>query len=114
MKLIPLALSLLVGTALSAQASPSLRVGKVTIRNLDVYTTAEAARGLFYRTADRLHIETKQSVIEKFLLFHEGDEYRPERLEETERNLRALRFLKSADHGVANEKNGRLITIRCS
>ncbi len=96
MKLIPLALSLLVGTALSAQAPPALRVGKVTIRNLDVYTAGEASRGLFYRTADRLHIETKQSVIEKFLLFHEGEEYRPERLAETERNLRGLRFLKSA------------------
>jgi hypothetical protein len=95
-KSIALALSLLVGTALSAQAPAPLRVGKVTIRNLDVYTASEASRGLFYRTADRLHIETKQSVIAKFLLFHEGDDYRPERLEETERNLRALRFLKSA------------------
>jgi len=95
-KFIALALSLLAGTALSAQAPAPLRVGKVTIRNLDVYTATEASRWLFYRTADRLHIETKQSVIEKFLLFHEGDEYRAERLEETERNLRALRFLKSA------------------
>src|ERR1043166_9915604 len=95
-KFIALSRSPLAGTALSAQAPAPLRVGKVTIRNLDVYSAAEASRGLFYRTADRLHIETKQSVIAKFLLFHEGDEYRPERLAETERNLRALRFLKSA------------------
>ena len=96
MKLFPLALAFAAGTALCAQDPAPLRVGKVTIRNLDVYTAGEASRGRFYRAADRLHIETKQSVIEQFLLFHEGDEYRPERLEETERNLRALRFLKSA------------------
>jgi hypothetical protein len=95
-KLLPLALSLLLGSPLFAQATPPLRIGKVTIRNLDVYTAHEASRGRFYRTADRLHIETKPSVIERFLLFHEGDEYRPERLAETERNLRTLRFLKSA------------------
>lgn len=106
MKLIPLALALLVGTSLSAQAPSPLRVGKVTIRNLDIYTSAEAARGLFYRAADRLHIETKSSVIEPFLLFHEGDEYHPERLAETERNLRALRFLKSATVVPAEPHDG--------
>ena len=96
MKFVPLAFTLLFGSALCAQTPAPLRIGKVTVRTLDVYTASEASRGLFYRTADRLHIETKQSVIETFLLFHEGDEYRPERLAETERNLRALRFLKSA------------------
>jgi hypothetical protein len=89
-------LAVCLGTALYAQPAPPLRIGKITIRNLDVYTQAEASRGLFYRAADRLHVETKSSVIESFLLFHEGDEYRPGRLAETERNLRALRFLKSA------------------
>ena len=96
MKFIPIALTLLAGSTAFAQAPAPLHVGKVLVRSLDVYTASEASRGLFYRTADRLHIETKQSVIESFLLFHEGDEYRPERLAETERNLRALRFLKSA------------------
>lgn len=66
------------------------------IRSYDVYSPKEVERGGFYRVADRLHIETKDSVIAQFLLFREGDVYRPERLAETERNLRALRFLKSA------------------
>ena len=30
-----------------------------------------------YKLADRLHIETRKSVIEKFLLFREGDPYSP-------------------------------------
>ena len=78
---------LLFTTSLQAQA---LRVGKITIEPLDVYSRAEENRGSFYRLADRLHIETHRNVIAKFLLFHEGDVYQPARLEETERNLRAL------------------------
>ena len=78
-----------------AQDAP-LRIGHITIENLDVYAPREAEKGWLYRAADRLHIETRQSVIATFLLFHEGDLYRPERLAETERNLRTLHFLKSA------------------
>lgn len=90
------ALSLLLVSALPVLAQTPLHVGRVTVRPLDVYSSAEATRGSFYRLADRLHIETRREVIEQFLLFHEGDVYRPERLQETERNLRALSFLKSA------------------
>ena len=86
-------LALLVGTG--AFAEP-LRVGKIVIRPLDVYSDDEANRGAVYGFADRLHVETRAKVIRKFLLFHEGDPFRPERLAETERNLRAQRFLKSA------------------
>src|SRR5947207_13311832 len=89
-----LLLPLLFATAVSAQ--PPLRVGTVTVRPFDVYSPEEAGRGWLYRVADRLHIDTRRSVIEKFLLFHEGDQYRPELLAQTERNLRSLRFLKSA------------------
>jgi outer membrane protein assembly factor BamA len=88
-----LAALLLFATSLQAE---DLRIGKITIEPLDVYSRTEESRGSFYRLADRLHIETHRSVITKFLLFHEGDVYQPARLEETERNLRALAFLKSA------------------
>jgi outer membrane protein assembly factor BamA len=83
-------------TAAHTQVSPPLRVGKISIETVDVYSTAEAQNGYFYRLADRLHIETRRPVIEQFLLFHEGDIFQPERLQETERNLRALSFLKFA------------------
>ncbi|HEX7191570.1 MAG TPA: hypothetical protein VF381_08350 [Thermoanaerobaculia bacterium] len=93
MKLSLVLLALLLGTA--ALADP-LRIGKIIIRPLDVYSDDEATRGAVYSFADRLHIETRASVIRKFLLFREGDPFRPERLAETERNLRSQRFLKSA------------------
>lgn len=82
-------------SALAGGQEP-FQIGQVTIRALDVFSPEEAARGWLYRAADALHIETRESVIRKFLLFAEGDVYNPTRLEETERNLRALPFLKSA------------------
>ena len=89
--------ALLVVAALSnAQTNPELRIGKITIEALDVYSHTEADRGFFYRTASRLHIETRDSVIRKFLLFREGDVFNPVRLEETERNLRGQHYLNSA------------------
>jgi outer membrane protein assembly factor BamA len=87
---------LVIAIAVQAGAQQPLRIGKVTVRALDVYSQEEAQRGAAYRLADRLHIETRQSVIRRFLLFSEGEVYRPERLAETERNLRALSFLKAA------------------
>ena len=85
----------IVATA-SAQTGVPLRVGKITIESLEVYSTSEEARGSFYRLANRMHIETKRPTIEKFLLFKEGDVYDQAKLAETERNLRAQQFLKSA------------------
>src|SRR5213080_2413062 len=99
-----LLLSLLLATSAFAQSPP--RIGSVTIRTLDVYSDDEAGNGWLYRVADRLHIETRRAVIEKFLLFHSGDEYRPELLAQTERNLRALRFLKSASIVASPPHNG--------
>jgi hypothetical protein len=91
-------------------AAQTLHVGKITINSLDVYSEKEATKGRFYRAADALHIETRDSVIRKFLLFHEGEVYRPERLAETERTLRALHFLKSASV-TASEPHDGLVDI---
>jgi len=91
-------------------AAQPLRVGKITITPLDVYSHAEAKKGRFYKAADALHIETRDSVIRKFLLFREGDVYRPERLAETERALRALHFLKSASV-TASEPHDGLVDV---
>jgi hypothetical protein len=99
-----------VAAALSAQTEPTLRIGTITIHPLDVYSADEAGHGPLYKLADRLHIETRQSVIEKFLLFHEGDPYSPSRLAETERNLRALGFLKSASV-VASEPHDGVVDV---
>jgi outer membrane protein assembly factor BamA len=97
---------LLALTTNQALAATPLRVGTITIRALDIYANEEADRGRVYRVANALHPETRDSVIRKFLLFHEGDEYRPERLAESERNLRALHFLKSANVTASEPHDG--------
>ena len=96
--------------AASLDAQP-LHVGKVSVEPLDVYSASEKQHGAFYRLADRFHIETRKHVIEKFLLFREGDVYEPERLAETERNLRALGFLKSASVTASAPHDG-VVDIR--
>lgn len=93
------ALSLVLLTALRLGAeeveSPPLRIGKITIKTVNVFSPQEATSRL-YRAMNRAHVTTKPSVIRKFLLFKEGDSYDRRKLEETERNLRDLGFLKSA------------------
>lgn len=96
MKRVLIPVLLVLAAVSNAQPNPQLRIGKITVETLDVYSHTEADRGFFYRAADRLHIETRESVVRKFLLFREGDVFNPIRLEETERNLRAQHYLKSA------------------
>jgi hypothetical protein len=49
-----------------------------------------------YQLANRLHVETRESVVRQELLFREGEPLDPEALAQTERNLRALPFLREA------------------
>lgn len=96
LKTIARLLLLFLAAAANAQEGPPLRIGKITIDAVDVYSQHEARHGFFYRAADRLHVETRASVVRKFLLFQEGDVFSLDRLQETERNLRAQHYLKSA------------------
>lgn len=49
-----------------------------------------------YRLANELHLETKEVVIRRELLFRAGEPLDPEALAQTERNLRSLPFLRRA------------------
>ncbi len=73
-----------------------VRIGEIRIESVDVFSPEEAARGWFYRAANHIHVETKESFLRKELLFREGDILDIAKLAETERNLRALPFIKSA------------------
>ena len=50
-----------------------------------------------YRWANRLHIVTRESVIDQQLLFRPGDAYSTRLIEESERILRSNRFIIDAD-----------------
>jgi hypothetical protein len=73
------------------------RIGKVVIRALDVFDTSRPDENTWlFRSANRLHINTRESTIADRLLFREGDVYQGRLLEETERLLRDTRYLYDA------------------
>jgi outer membrane protein assembly factor BamA len=70
------------------------RIGQIRIELGDIFDPAVAGEdGFLYRAANRLHIDTREATIRAQLLFEEGDPYSRRLLDETERNLRQLRFL---------------------
>jgi len=79
----------------SAGAEQPLRVGRVIIDAVPVYSDAESDRGRIYGLLNLLHVQTRAALLRRFLLFHEGEPFDPVLLAETERNLRLFDFLES-------------------
>ncbi|HVR28623.1 MAG TPA: hypothetical protein VMS86_03730 [Thermoanaerobaculia bacterium] len=67
-------------------------VGRIDLRILDVFDTPAHGDSrpprLPYRLANRIHVNTRPSVLERELLFGSGDPFDPRTLEESERRLR--------------------------
>ena len=83
------------------------RIGTVTVRDLPIFDQRiEGEKKAIYRLADRLHVDTRESVIEAQLLFRSGDLYSRHLLEETERNLRQLRFIREPEVRIAGYHDG--------
>ena len=91
-------LGLLSATA-GAQSIPdpsSLRIRAIEIVTHDVFDEPIAGWSDPYRAVNRIHITTREGVIRHELLFASGDVLNPVQLEQTERNLRGLVFLRDA------------------
>ena len=72
-------------------------IGKVKIRASDIFDTSiEGESGWLYRTANKLHIRTRESVVRKQLLFKPGEPYRQRLVLESERILRANGYMYEA------------------
>ncbi|MFQ5743555.1 MAG: hypothetical protein ACE5HV_08195 [Acidobacteriota bacterium] len=72
------------------------RIGKIEIIANDVFENGKWAEFLAFRAANKLHIRTRENIIRQELLFSSGDPLDAEELAQSERNLRALRFLRDA------------------
>jgi Omp85 superfamily domain len=59
-----------------------------------------------YRTANRMHVRTREAVIRRELLFREGDCYVPALLQDSERILRSLSFIADADVFAIRQPDG--------
>ena len=71
------------------------RVGTITIHNAQIFDEKDPHENYgLYRLTNRLHLRTHAGAVEAALLFRTGDPYQGRLLEETERNLRHLNFLR--------------------
>ena len=83
------------------------RIGTIAIRVLPIFDPqSPGERKSIFRLADRLHVDTRPSVIEAQLLFRSGDPFSRRVCDETERNLRALRFVKEPEIRVIGYHDG--------
>lgn len=83
------------------------RIGTITIRILPIFDPqSHGERKALFRLADRLHVDTRTTVIEAQLLFRSGDPFSRRVCDETERNLRALRFIKEPEIRVNGYHDG--------
>jgi hypothetical protein len=70
------------------------RIGEVRVRTKDVFDPEDPKEsGALFRLANTLHFQTRASVIANALLFKRGDRVSVAVIEETERLLRAERYL---------------------
>src|SRR5262249_36242341 len=65
----------------------------------------------FYRLVNKLHVKTRQQTIRHQLLFAEGQPFVAHRLEETERNLRALHYIQEASVVAESVDADGMVTI---
>ena len=92
-------LVLLASSALAAasqQESPPPRIGAIEVVSREVFEELSEGFVAPYRLLNKGHIRTKESVIRRELLFATGEVLNSELLAQTERNLRALPFLRDA------------------
>lgn len=113
-----LALLLAPNAAAQESAAPACEQGRISsvfIDNHSVFDLSDpdlASRfDWAYRLANSLHPATRENVIRRELLFREGDCYDIETLRDSERLLRALRFIAAVDIFGVRQPDGTVHVI---
>ncbi len=104
-----LAVFLLLGSGSAAQDlqppdEKPYTIGKIHLVKHSIFDEEEASSFL-HKAANGLHVLTRDRVIRREFLFETGDSYDPALIEETERNLRDLRYLSEAEIRVEFKEN---------
>jgi len=87
--------------------SDQVVIGDIILDKQDVFDLSNPKENnAFYRLANKLHIITRDSVIEQQLLFASGDEFSKRLVEETERILRRNSFFYDASITPVNRQDG--------
>jgi hypothetical protein len=91
---------------------PGLVIASIKIETHNVFDTDKGPEDkLIYRLADRVHIKTWDYVIERELLFAVGEPYDAALIEETERNLRGLGFIRRAEISATVNAQGAVDVV---
>lgn len=87
-----------------------LVIDSVIIENRNIYDLSEDKYDNFlFRTANKLHLKTKQSIIKQELLFDSGDKFNSQLASETERNLRQNLIIYDAYLLITKNTQNKLI-----
>ncbi len=102
---------------LAEQDSADLVVGEIEIIRGNVFSQSEidhanGSLSILRKAMNGLHIKTREYVLRQELLFTEGETFRPERLAETERNLRELGFLNNISVTAVDTTQDGRVNIR--
>jgi hypothetical protein len=74
---------------------PDVEIGEIRIIHKDIFEPEDELPAHFpWRTLNRLHMNTKEWVIRRELLFEEGDRLNPDLVREVLRNLRGLDYFR--------------------
>ena len=79
-----------------AQAPAPVVIGVIEVVSRQVFDEPADGLNAPYRIANRVHVRTRDRVVLRELLFDTGDPLDVELVEQTERNLRGLPFLRDA------------------
>lgn len=106
---------LLIAPAVEASqsaASPGI-ISRIDVVVRDVFEDASGKPDFFpYSLANRLHVDTRESVIRRELLFAVGDSVDAEALAQSERNLRSLLFLRDVEIVTRSVEDGEAVEVR--
>ena len=110
---------LLAAATVQAAESKDLTVGNIEIISRDIFSPNEiehtnGALRFMRKTMNGVHFSTRQYVLRRELLFESGDAFNPERLAETERNLRRLGYLNDVRVAAVDTTAGGKVNIRVS
>ncbi len=87
-------------------------IATIKIERNNVFDTdAPPENKLLYRAANNIHIRTREAIIAHELLFAVGERYDPALIAETERNLRALPFIRRAEAAASVNKAGTVDVV---
>lgn len=88
-------------------------ISRITIRGTDIFDTQLNPRlqRFPYTWINILHVRTKENIIRQELLFKVGDRLDPFLLRETERNLRALSFIRAARIVTFPQRDGTVALV---